>query len=144
MTEIRDGAALTLQRALVAALKADAAVAALTGGRVFDDVPTSAAFPYVSLGTMQEIEDEADCIEGSEIFVDLHVWSRPPGRENGSVEAKRIATAIRRALRQFAPDTGNEPVLLLEYRTTRFMKDQDGMTQHGVITFRALTETTGD
>ena len=34
-----------LQKAVVAALKADAAVSALTGGRVFDQPPEGAACP---------------------------------------------------------------------------------------------------
>lgn len=64
-------AAHELQVAIVNALKADPDVAALVGIRIFDVVPAkdgkiTAEFPYISFGPVQDLPEDADCIEASE------------------------------------------------------------------------------
>src|SRR5262245_20021507 len=87
-------AALPLQKAIVAALKADAALTVLVAGRVYDGVPVSAVKPYISLGPWQLLADAADCYDASDIAVQLDAWSAGPG----SVEVKKVGRAIRAAL----------------------------------------------
>jgi len=131
---------LVLQGAIVAALKDDAGVAAVVGERVYDDPPTASpvAFPYIDLGQFQVLDDWAGCIEGSEINFDVHVWSR----SKGTPEAKAIVGAVRGALNDVDLDLSPAHRLIeITFQTHRIFTDADGATTHGVVTFRALTET---
>lgn len=127
---------LELQIATVARLRSTAAVTALIGDRVFDHVPEKAEFPYVTVGEGDETSDDADCITGFEISLDIDVWSR----ELGFPEAKKITDAVRRALR--SPDLviTENALVSFEHRQSRFLRDPDGITAHAVMTFEAIVE----
>lgn len=126
---------LELQGLMIAAIKA--ALSDMVGGRVYDAVPAGASFPYVSLGAVTELQDDADCIDGAEITVQWDVWSRG----NGSPEALRIADALKRALHRVeASLTDNALVFVEHVRTTR-LRDPDGITYHCAVEFRAIVET---
>ncbi len=128
-----------LQVAIYARLTADAGVSALIGGRVFDLAPQGALpdFPYVSFGSVQVLDDGAACIDGAEVFVTLDAWSRV----RGTMEAKRICAAVARALHEADLDLGPEHRLIeIMHRSSTVFLDADGLTAHGVMTFRALTE----
>lgn len=132
------------QKAVVARLASDAALKALIGdpARIFDDIPSDgsgrpkAAFPYVSIGAAQDVPDLADEYDGSELFLDLHVWSRAVGFG----EAKRIASALTARLHEADLTITGHRVLLIERGEQRFLRDPDGLTRHAVLTIRALTE----
>lgn len=135
--------ALPLQGAIYSALAGDSALSALIGDRVYDRVPAdttgkiTAEFPYITIPTMQALDDGADCIDGEEVFTDIHVWSRAVGM----VEAKRIAAAVKRVLDGTDLDLGNGAALVdIRFQDARFLRDPDGLTTHAVITFAALTE----
>lgn len=119
-------------------LLADAAVAAIIGARVFDRVPADVEFPYANFGEFQRLDDSADCIDGSEIYVTFHAWSRV----YGSVEAKRLAAAIVAALGTGAALDLAPSHRLVEFATEsdRILEDPDGEATHAILTFRALTE----
>lgn len=140
---------LELQAAIVAALKADAAVKALVGAskqRVYDDVPpeakriadTGASMPYINLGPPQVLPDAADCIDGAAVSYTIHGWAAGPQ----SVAIKQLGKAIAGAL------DGNELTLtghrtvLCELEQTQYLDDPDGLTKHVAVTIRVLTEPT--
>lgn len=54
------------------------AVPALTG-RVFDEVPEPAPFPYVSFGSLQEFPDDQHDAQGLDCLIVIHAWSKAPG-----------------------------------------------------------------
>lgn len=131
---------LVLQGAIVEALKDATAVSALVGARVYDDPPTasSVTFPYIELGQFQVLDDWAGCVEGSEVNFDVHVWSRA----KGTPEAKTIVSAVRGVLNDADLDLAPAHRLIeMTFQTHRVFTDADGATTHGVVTFRALTET---
>jgi hypothetical protein len=135
---------LELQGAIVTALKADAAVAAIVGARVYDHVPRSATsgeitadYPLLGLGSMEEITDDAECIAGSEVFVSVDAWSRSVGRP----EALKLAHAVKLALHNAELTLTENALVELFHLTTRTLRDSDGLTTHAVIEFRAITET---
>jgi hypothetical protein len=68
-----------LQTAVFAKLNA----APLLTGRVYDQVPESASFPFVSLGSIIEFPDDAHDAQGLTSMVTVHIWSKAPG--NGEV-----------------------------------------------------------
>ncbi len=85
---------LRIHGAIVAALKEDAGLTALINGRVFDDVPSRAAFPYVRFGKVDVRPVRATGVVADEIAFTIDVYSRAIG----SVEGKRVAGAVRSAL----------------------------------------------
>lgn len=131
---------LALQAAIIAALKNASAITAIVGARVYDNVPIGASFPYVTYGEDQVIEDDADAgecqIEGMEVFTSVHAWSRALGR----VEVKRLGGAIREAIHNTALSVTGFRVHLIEHESTRYLRDPDGITSHGVVLFRALLD----
>ena len=133
---------LELQGAIVAALKGSAEVTALAGARVYDHVPrttagdVSAGFPFVALSGWQEITEDADCIDGCEIFVTIDVWSRGVGMP----EAHRLATAVKDALHNVALDLTDNALVLISHDNTRTGRDPDGLTTHAALDFRAFVE----
>jgi hypothetical protein len=130
---------LELQKAIVAALKADAAVTAIINGRIYDAVPGGATKPYVSFGPFQLLPEHGDCLYGGEAFVTLDAWAAGPD----TVQVKQLGTAIARAL-DLAPIVLDAPQRLVEMSVeqTQYMRDPDGITAHGVITVHAFTEPT--
>lgn len=122
---------LLLQSAVVARLKADAALLASVNGRVFDEVSPSAEFPYLTTGDGQVIGDDEDCVEVSDIVYAVHVWTRPPF---AGATMKRIAGEVRSALRAELAIAGFQ-VSVQEYQQTRWLDDPDGQTRHAVVEF---------
>lgn len=132
-----DPLGIEMQRAFTAAMEADAALSALVGDRIYDRVPSAAAFPYVAFGDYQEQPDKADCIDGRECHLTLHVWSRAVG----AAEAKRILAALNDLFDgNEALEIGGQTVAAIELESSIASADPDGLTTHGVAIFRLLTE----
>ncbi|CAL8981546.1 hypothetical protein RHODGE_RHODGE_02829 [Rhodoplanes serenus] len=129
-------ATLPLQAAIIAALKGDAAVAAIVSGRIYDRPPPEAVKPYVSFGVVQALPETADEYDGAEITVQLDVWSAKPT----TVEAKRIGAAIRAALHGADLAITGHRLVSIEIEQARYITEPDGLTQHAVLIFTARTE----
>jgi hypothetical protein len=127
---------LELQKAIVAALKADPDVAAIIAGRIYDAVPGNATKPYLSFGPFQLLPEHGSCLDGGEAIITLDAWAAGPD----TVEVKRLGTAVAAAL-DLAPIVLDAPQRLVEISVeqTQYMRDPDGITAHGVITVHALT-----
>ena len=127
---------LELQKAVVAALKASAGVSALAGGRVYDRVPEGAGFPHVSIGDVFANDFGAQGLEGTDAIMRIDVWSRAVGK----VELRRLMAAIVAALHEIdlTPDAGT--FVLGRWAGSRDMLDPDGITTHGIVEFRFLTD----
>lgn len=134
------GADLDLQRAIVTKLKASSDLQALISNpvRLFQDVPPGPTFPYVTIGISQRLPDLAECIDGAEIFSDLHIFSRGAGFE----QSKKIGAVLIDELHNATLSLGEHWCRLIELADERYFVDPDNLTKHGVITFRALVEPT--
>lgn len=135
---------LELQGAIVARLKAWAGLSADINGRVYDAVPseekrvaaTGAGWPYITVGEGDETGDDADCIDGFEISLDIDVWSR----ELGFVQAKRISDEVRKSIKSADLTMPTNALVDFRHRQTRFLRDPDGLTSHAVMTFEGFAE----
>lgn len=127
-----------LQAALVPQIKGSSAVAAFVGNRIYDEVPKNAEFPYVSLGPVQVIPDRADCIDGTEVFVTLDIWSR----KKGEPEHKLIGNAIITALDDATIAMPNFRSVSFLLESVNYLRDPDGLTNHGSLTFKGLIDAT--
>jgi Protein of unknown function (DUF3168) len=130
------GAALALQKAAYAALVADAEVGALIGDRIYDQPPRDAAFPYATIGQTTVADWSTGTEDGSEHRLTLHVWSRTGGQS----ECHAIAEAMRTALHGAALSFEDHALVNLRFETADTRRDPDGITFHGVMRFRAVTE----
>lgn len=126
-----------LMRTIIPLLKEDEALAAMIGVRVYDAVPPTASFPYVSFGSAWETQDDADCLASVEIGFRLDVWSRTVG----FAEARNIAHRLRSILHNAELDLPEGALAMLEYRRSDVMRDPDGLTNHVAIEFTAVIET---
>lgn len=127
-----------LQKAIYAKLAASAALLALSV-KIYDTVPPDRVFPYITIGESQEIPDDADCIDGSEIYETLHIWARSDAHP-GFPLPKQIGAAVRAALDKADLTMPHFALISIRRDGERYFRDPDGITSHGVLTFRALTE----
>ncbi len=144
-----DDPSLDLTRAMLAALRADAAVAALVGTRVFDRPPQNRPgnpaiprpdSPYVSLGPTTTTPDDHDCRDGEEISVQFDVWSWGGGEAYGSAQCRRVCGAIKAALHRKELALTSHALVTLNHRLTRVDSDPDGVTTHGIVQFIATLD----
>lgn len=127
---------LELQGEIIKRLKADPTVTALVAGRVYDSVPATATFPYVSYGPSDLLQADAECIKAYDIDVQLDVWSRTPGFP----EAKKISCAVRNALHGVDLALPTNALVFLEHRQSNCRRDPDGLTSHGIVQINAIVE----
>jgi hypothetical protein len=129
--------AWSLQKALFAALAADATLLALLGGaRVYDDVPQASAFPYIAFGPSTTRDWSTASDTGSEHAITLNVWSQGKGR----AQVHQIMTAARDALHGQALSLDGHRLINLRHEFSEARRSTDGETYHGTARFRAVTE----
>lgn len=132
-----------LQKAIFSALTG--ASPELVGGRVYDAVPeeaerieeTGAAYPYITIGDENVLNNSNSCSDGWESFAAVHVWSRP---ENTSkLELKGIVARVVDLLNTRLTVTGFRTIVGEFYKADS-MRDPDGITEHAILTFRYLLD----
>jgi len=130
-----------IQTAVYSRLKGDSALMAMVKG-VFDSVPqvidagVAADYPYITLGEDIHLEWDTDTEQGSDCTITTHVWSRYRGRKEVKEIQGRIFDMLHRA--SFTV-TGYNLVDCFWIQSDSFM-DADGLTRHGVQTFRIIIE----
>ena len=128
---------LVLQKALIAHLKADAAVQALLGepARIWDAPPADGEFPHLLIGRCESRPVGADG-GGVEQALTLTVVSRFRGTE----EAKAALAAVRLALNDAALETDGVRTVSLRVSFTDVFPGADGARTFAVLRVRAVTE----
>lgn len=127
-----------LQRLLVATLKGDAPIMAIANN-VYDQIPTSpfgSKAAYISLGPVDSVEDDADCITGVSVTAQLDIWSRAVG----SLECKNLTDLVRKKLHRASLALSDNALVDIRVTLTRVFRDPDGITTHGVIQVTAMVE----
>lgn len=107
------------------------------GGNVFDQVPTENPFPRVTIGDEQVLDDGNSCQDGWEVFSDVHCWSR--AASGSKIQVKTLAAQVVIAVRGITAIAGFS-LVSIEHQTTRVFRDPDGLTEHAVVSFRALID----
>lgn len=112
------------------------------GQNVFDRVQASDPFPRITIGGGQTISGRIGsrldpCFYGgSESFLDIDVWSRAPGYP----EAKTIAGQVREILDDADLALEGHVLELMDFESTVFSRDPDGLTSRARMSIRALTQ----
>jgi hypothetical protein len=128
---------LALQKALIAHLKADAAVQALLGdpARIRDGVPVDLAFPHLLIGRCESRPVGADG-GGVEQALTLTVVSRFRGTE----EAKAVLAAVRVALDHAVLEADGVRTVNLRVAFAEVFPSAVGARTFAVLRVRAVTE----
>lgn len=130
--------AAALQKLIFDTLAASQAVHAEVADRVYDNVPKTRVFPYLAFGPTQELEDDAECINGEAHAFQIDVWDRSQGR---LVNAKKINGIVKGALHEADLNLPDPYALsFIRVTSTRSFLDPDGITAHGVVTVEAAIE----
>jgi len=151
---VSGAASVAIQQAIFTKLRADAPLGAMlptslfdgdVGKAVYDRPPASnyselavGVFPFVVIGDDTAAEFDTDDSEGQETTVTIHAWSRYPGKK----EVKQVLDAIYNALHNKSLTVTGQIVIFIFFEFMETIADPDGLTQHGVIRFRLLTQGT--
>jgi hypothetical protein len=120
-----------LQQAVYTKLKNHAPLTALVSG-VYDEVPETAAHPYVTIGSITELVDDAHNQRGLEADVVLHVWSKYRGWREASLILSALDTALDR---QPLTVAGFRDVSIA-HRQHQQLRDPDPDIRHINVTYR--------
>lgn len=132
---------LEVRKAIIAAVKADSALAGLGITQVHDWRPDIMASseqeiaPYAAWGNSSSVDWNTHGSLGAELSVAIKVFARA----RGQVGVLRVMAALRAALDRAALtlDAGN--ALLLHYETQTVFTGSDGLTTEGTVVFRIYT-----
>ncbi len=123
-----------LQQAIYTALTGDSTLMAMIQG-VHDHVPQGAAFPYVTIGEASAIAWSAAGVEGMDVTLVMHVWTRSRGRK----QAKQTMAEIYRILHNADLTVPGHALIWLRFEFSQTLLDADGATYHGIARYNALT-----
>lgn len=127
-------AALAVQIAVRNRLLAASAVTVLVpADNIVDRHSRPPLDPCINLGEGQEAEGDRIDRSDRRVFLDLHVWKKEPGLEG----VKAVAGAIRAAV--YGSRLAASGYHFGDCRvSSRYLRDPDGETAHGVVTVEAL------
>lgn len=135
--------AAVLRPALEAWLRSDAGVIASFGSKpvkVYKTLPpVNAVAPYIFLAGFSVLDDISECLDATEVDLQVDVWSltNPPG----FAEAETIAEAVKAALLTIEDGASSPAFTISGFRvvsaqpiSTDYLTDpSDGKTVHAVI-----------
>ncbi|EJN11852.1 hypothetical protein PMI42_04867 [Bradyrhizobium sp. YR681] len=132
--------AADLRAAIEAKLLATPALFALIEKRIFDRVPAKPDYPLVTIGNIQVLPESADGVDAAESIVTVHVWDQYKRAD----KAKPVGALVISALHEEELQTdgvGTQSILL---ESANYLRDPDGVTNHGILTFSILTDANTD
>lgn len=129
-------AAVELQKAIFAALKADAAVTAAVGQRIHDHSPANVAFPYITFGRSSCYDWSTGTEIGTEHLFTIHVWSKAKGKTETLELMGRVEALLRET--QLSLNGHHLVNLTPDFAEARF--DEEQSLYHGLLRYRAVTE----
>lgn len=128
--------AAELQKAIFAALGANAALAVIVGARIFDHAPASVAFPYITFGRSSVYDWSTGTESGTEQLFTVHVWSKGKGKK----EALEIMDLARQTLHDAALVLQGHRLVNLRLQFSEARYDDRNEAHHGLLRFRAVVE----
>lgn len=130
-----------VQDAIYDALTGNSSLMAMIRG-VYDSVPqatdagSGSSFPYITIGEDTVNEWDTDTELGADLSITIHVWSRYRGRK----ETKQIQGAIYSILHRANLAVTGYNLVGIDWLDSQSFMDSDGLTRHGVQTFRVTIE----
>ena len=123
-------------KGVIDALKANGAVTAIVGTRIYADVPQGTTFPYIAVSVSTQ-PFATGSFSGCDHTVKIQVFSR----KDGLLEASQARAAAHAVLdrNESGVTLGSGTLSLLQYSgTSAVFKEDDGVTWQAVSEFQAL------
>ena len=124
-----------IQKAIFQLLISDTTLMNLVDG-VYDRVTEGAAYPYVTVGEAVSREWSTKTTNGQQILLTLHIFSRSGGRK----QTAEIMDRIYALLHQGTLSLEGHTLVAMRFEFGDITLEQDQLTYHGAIRFRAFTE----
>lgn len=126
---------LALQEAMFNLLDGDATLGTMIAG-VHDRVPQGSNYPYITIGDIMSQNWSSASSDGAESIITLHVYSRAGGRK----ETLQIMEQIHSLLHEANVSISGHSCVLSYYQRGEVDLESDGLTYHGKMVFRLLTQ----
>ena len=124
-----------VQKAIFSTLSGDSSLDSLIGNnKILDDGPQGTDYPYVQIGEETTIDAGLKDKEAQEYTLTIHIWSR----YRGNKETKEIAERIYTLLHNGAISVTGASLANIRNEFFTVLIDDDGLTRHGVMRFRAI------
>jgi|TARA_R100000988_G_scaffold94450_1_gene59172 hypothetical protein len=123
----------TLQEALYSRLNGDSALGDLVTG-VYDAVPDDTALPVVVIGPTTTSDDGSKTLDARDYIFNVDVYSDYRGMK----ETKNIAARIYTLLHEHGLSVSGANLIDLRCEFSSEVLENDGVTRHGVMRFRAF------
>lgn len=102
------------------------ALSDLAGGRVYDYVPETAAYPFVSLALPDSNDNSGDLYTASDCEIIVNIW----GQQEGFIDIDAIAQAIYARLHyQYGLQSASHKVVYIYEQQRSLLHDPDGKTR---------------
>tara|TARA_R110000796_G_scaffold149072_2_gene265946 strand:+ start:1236 stop:1640 length:405 start_codon:yes stop_codon:yes gene_type:complete len=125
---------IELQKIIFSTLSGDSNLTSTLGAAVYDYVPDSSAFPYVKLGEETALDNGTKSLQGNEHTLVIHSFSR----YRGSKQIKEIMSRIYALLHESSLSVSGASLVNLRFEFSDVIKENDGLTSHGLQRFRAV------
>lgn len=126
---------IAVQTVVYQKLTESAALMSLVNG-VFDEVPEYTDAPYITIGESTHNQDDTDTSLGDNATITINTWSEGRGKK----ETKTIQGAIYDAMHRVSASYAGYDIIAIDWENSQSFMDQDGLTRHGVQTFRILID----
>ena len=123
----------------MARLRSVGTVVALVSDRIWHRAPEDAVFPYIAGFDTAAQRDDATCIQGSAVTMNVHAWTRDG--IDPLQDARSIAFEVAQALHGYPLALPGNHLVTLDHRGDRVFYDLDGLTGHAVIEFHAVIQS---
>lgn len=122
-------------------LKADTAIAALVGDRIYDRVPEkqdgspNVDSPYISLGSTNFLTEDYDCVDAATIGLQFNCWSWGDGEQYSSAQVRKLAFLVRKVLHKREIVLEENGFVSIEHQITAYNRASDGVTHQASVGF---------
>ena len=123
-----------LQKSIFTALNGNVTGVCSANIPIYDDVPEGSVYPYVVIGEETTSNNGTKTLDGVEHTITLHVWSQYRGRR----EIKEIMQSVYEKLHNTAITVTGASLVNIRQEFSNTLAEQDGITRHGVMRFRAV------
>ena len=122
-----------LQESIYSTLNGDSTLGALIQG-VFDSVPDGQSLPVVTIGTQSTSDNGTKTLDARDYIFNVDVYSDYRGMK----EIKNIQKEIYRLLHESSLSVSGASFVDCRCEFTTDILEDDGITRHGVMRFRAF------
>ena len=98
-----------------------------------DEALHGQSYPFVALGEETTVDFSTKDVDGSDVTINIHVWSQ----YKGSKQTKDIIDRLHTLLHDYSLSVSGHNLINLRFEFSDIMRDPDGITRHGVMRFNA-------